>query len=199
MFNSYEYDWLGEYMVMENDKFYIPEKILNMTQKEIRSEKESIYKYREELKQFRELCEEIKRVMPITDAEIELLDKAAMFWNVYEQIVWERDIAISQLEELGLSLGEKVDHVKELIDTEPQWISCSERLPKEKGWYQCTCRDNEIWNTDGIVRDLYWYPSLEEFVDNIRYERNNLKEIEKFFWTKYVVAWMPLPEPYKGE
>lgn len=85
------------------------------------------------------------------------------------------------------------------VPAEPQWIPCSERLPKEKGWYQCTCRDNEIWNTDGIVRDLYWYPSLEEFVDNIRYERNDLKEIEKFFWTKYVVAWMPLPEPYKGE
>ena len=33
-----------------------------------------------------------------------------------EQIRWERDVAISQLEELGLGLGQKVDHVKELID-----------------------------------------------------------------------------------
>ena len=99
-------------MIMENDKFYIPERIMNMTQEEIRSEIESMDKCREELKQFRELCEDIKRVMPITDAENKLLDKATMFWSVYEQVKWERDIAISQLEELGLSLGEKVDHVK---------------------------------------------------------------------------------------
>lgn len=81
----------------------------------------------------------------------------------------------------------------------PQWIPCSERFPEEKGWYHCTCKDNEVWNPNGIVCDLYWYPSLEEFVDNRRYEMNGLKEIEKFFWTKYVVAWIPLPEPYKGE
>lgn len=32
------------------------------------------------------------------------------------QFMWERDVAISQLEELGLSLGQKVDHVKEAIE-----------------------------------------------------------------------------------
>ena len=32
------------------------------------------------------------------------------------QYKWERDIAISQLEELGISFGQKVDYVKELID-----------------------------------------------------------------------------------
>ena len=33
-----------------------------------------------------------------------------------DQIRWERDIAIQQLEELGLSFGEKVDHIKEIIE-----------------------------------------------------------------------------------
>lgn len=32
------------------------------------------------------------------------------------QYMWERDVAISQLEELGLSLGQKVDYVKETIN-----------------------------------------------------------------------------------
>ena len=36
--------------------------------------------------------------------------------NSLEQIRWESDVAIEQLHELGLSLGQKVDHVKELID-----------------------------------------------------------------------------------
>lgn len=36
--------------------------------------------------------------------------------SAMEQIRWERDIAIYQLEELGLSLGEKVDKVKEAME-----------------------------------------------------------------------------------
>lgn len=76
------------------------------------------------------------------------------------------------------------------------WIPVEDKLPEEKGWYQCTCSDKEIWNDD-IVRDLYYYPEIKEFVDNIRYEANGLKDIEKYYWTKYVTAWQPLPEPYK--
>lgn len=78
------------------------------------------------------------------------------------------------------------------------WIPVEERLPEEKGWYQCTCSDKEIWNDD-IVRDLYYYPGIKEFVDNIRYETNGLKNIEKFFWTKYVTAWQQQPKPYKAK
>ena len=76
------------------------------------------------------------------------------------------------------------------------WIPVEDKLPEEKGWYQCTCSDKEIWNDD-IVRDLYYYPEIKEFVDNIRYEANGLKDIEKYYWTKYVTAWQPLPGPYK--
>lgn len=78
------------------------------------------------------------------------------------------------------------------------WIPVEERLPEEKGWYQCTCSDKGIWNDD-IVRDLYYYPEIKEFVDNIRYETNGLKNIEKFFWTKYVTAWQQQPKPYKAK
>ncbi len=78
------------------------------------------------------------------------------------------------------------------------WIPVKEKLPEEKGWYQCTCSNKEIWNND-IVRDLYYYPEIKEFVDNIRYETNGLKNIEKFFWTKYVTAWQQLPKPYKAK
>ena len=33
-----------------------------------------------------------------------------------EQYKWERDIAISQLNELGIGLGENVDHIKKMIN-----------------------------------------------------------------------------------
>lgn len=140
MSNSYEYDWMGKYMVMENDKFYIPERIMNMTQEEIRSEKESIYKNIKELKQFRELCEEVKRVMPITEAEIELLNKAAMYWGAYNQIKWERDIALSQLQELGISLGEKIDDLKRLIELNDQGLLVE--LPIKQGEQFWELNDN---------------------------------------------------------
>lgn len=32
------------------------------------------------------------------------------------QFIWERDVAISQLEELGLDLGQSIDHVKKAVD-----------------------------------------------------------------------------------
>lgn len=78
------------------------------------------------------------------------------------------------------------------------WIPVEERLLEEEGWYQCTCSDKEIWNDD-IVRDLYYYPGIKEFVDNIRYENNGLKNIEKYVWTKYVTAWQQQPKPYKAK
>lgn len=43
--------------------------------------------------------------------------------GLYEQTKWERDIAIGQLEKLGLGLGEKVD------GTVSRWIPCDKMLP----------------------------------------------------------------------
>lgn len=50
-----------------------------------------------------------------------------------EQIRWERDVAISQLEELGLGLGQKVDHVKEAIEK-----SISMKPNEVEGIYEIT-------------------------------------------------------------
>ena len=56
------------------------------------------------------------------------------------------------------------------IETEPQWIPCSERLPKD-GRYLCDYGDCIDF---GRVTNGEWY------VDG-------------------VIAWMPLPEPWKGD
>lgn len=90
-----------------------------------------------------------------------------------------------------------LDETKDInVPSNDGWIPVEKKLPEEKGWYQCTCSDKDIWN-EGIVRDLYYYPEIKKFVDNIRYENNGLKNIEKYYWTKYVTAWQPLPEPYR--
>ena len=50
---------------------------------------------------------------------------------VLEQIKWERDIAIAQLNELGISFGEKIDGVylsKEVYDEMLEYKSMYEKL-----------------------------------------------------------------------
>lgn len=68
--------------------------------------------------------------------------------GVLEQVRWERDVAVSQLNELGLSLGQKVDHVKELIDKNTE----NEAIDKSKNptdWHimHCPTCDRIFWNS----------------------------------------------------
>ena len=59
------------------------------------------------------------------------------------------------------------------VQPEPRWVSCSERLPFDAGYYLTTTTYNEVFCD-------YW----------------NLNEWNR---TEQVIAWMPLPEPYKGD
>lgn len=147
-------------------------------------------------------------------------------FDVVRQIQWERDLAIQQLKELGYGLGEKIradgdtisrqDAVDALykmlhdcfwaddeeldavittlneLPSAQRWVSVSERLPKaEHGEGEdLLC---QLENMRRIV--LYFdggnwcYPSGEPYI-GVNYENG---------WSNKVVAWMPLPEPWKGE
>ena len=125
--------------------------------------------------------------------------------NVLEKILEEIDEEQNGYEaDHAWNYSKGLEYAKEIIrshmgeEKDDSWIPVEERLPEEEGWYQCTCSDKEIWNDD-IVRDLYYYPGIKEFVDNIRYENNGLKNIEKYVWTKYVTAWQQQPKPYKAK
>lgn len=83
------------------------------------------------------------------------------------------------------------------IEPEPRWIPCSERLPEKGGQYLVTRGHKScgnLWNRVYIVN----YSDLM-----------GLKK-EKIWWSgdvgksdfeKYddVLAWMPLPEPWRGD
>lgn len=66
------------------------------------------------------------------------------------------------------------------------WIPVSERLPKNGGWYLVTWEDQ--FKT---VRRV----AVSEFI-----EPKGLTDIGHFegFVMNEIIAWMPLPEPYKG-
>lgn len=103
----------------------------------------------------------------------------------------------------GYSVVVNMDSVARIICSymeDDGWIPVEEGCPTEKGWYQCTCDDRrtggQIWKNHTLVRELFWNPSINEFIDNIRYAENGHKNQERYSWTKYVTAWRPLHEPY---
>ena len=75
--------------------------------------------------------------------------------------------------------------VVENIQTEPQWIPCSERLPYSQEQVIVSIQD-DAGDTRFNYTTCGWIITDKEcwIVDD---EVNN-----------YVIAWMPLPEPYKG-
>ena len=79
------------------------------------------------------------------------------------------------------------------------WISCSERLPEESGYYLVTYHNWSDGNflpkyDDTYVRRLH-YQISEHFV-GWNYPKNVDDRAENDCH-KEVIAWQPLPEPYK--
>ena len=76
---------------------------------------------------------------------------------------------------------EKIELIRE-----QQWIPCSERLPKDDDWQIVTILD-ERGDTPYRYSDFGWYLNRAECWIIDAEQRTD------------VIAWMPLPEPYKGE
>ena len=73
-----------------------------------------------------------------------------------------------------------MDIIEKQPSAEPQWIPCSERLPKKAGNYMTCDKRGNI--------HVFWYDDGQTYPFNI-----------SEYHTKYypVIAWMPLPRPYK--
>lgn len=61
----------------------------------------------------------------------------------------------------------------EALPSAQQWIPCSERLPEKKGFYLVTTEERKK-ATMGFYEDIW-------------------------FKAEKVIAWMPMPEPYREE
>ena len=89
------------------------------------------------------------------------------------------------------SMVDEIANLKALRSSENlnRWIPCSERFPDEVGAYIVTVRDKKIPEITGTRIDIWCL------------------DYDKYRWNKYenpygdneyeIVAWMPLPEPYK--
>ena len=88
-----------------------------------------------------------------------------------------------------LEFKQLVKWLKELKQLEEQtgWIPCSERPPKKSGGYLCTFGKTNLVGTDRYITESYaktWFEEPEEYIG---------------WGSKNVIAWMPLPKPYKAE
>lgn len=87
--------------------------------------------------------------------------------------------------------------LEELPSAEPQWIPCSKRLPKKNGKYLVTRGVNvagAIWKIVDIVNysDLTGVIGSRIFwqVKGVNLDFEKLED---------VIAWLPIPKPWKGE
>ena len=106
-----------------------------------------------------------------------------------EQIRWERDVAVRQLNEIGCQFGQKMDEVKDKLNSAKNWIPCSERLPAQPG-------NNPVFESKPL--ELYLI-SVKNSDYPYRAFWNGKIFTDGFSKVENVIAWMPLPEAYKGE
>lgn len=116
----------------------------------------------------------------------ELISKQAIIdeiWKLRRSQQMLDDTQKADLVMQGIYLVEKVIEKLPSVQPEPHWIPCSERLPEESGSYLCTCLDGHR----SMVTQVKFHPRIKSW---------NLTGA-RAYWK--VVAWQPLPEPWKGE
>lgn len=122
------------------------------------------------------LSEKLIATRPEIDEAVEMAIDALNHQTVFEQIKWERDVALQTLEEHGIGLGQKSD-----------WIPVSERLP-EVGSEVLVCFDFKC-NRSVYISSLYSDGEFHGLDDE--YLTPDGRKYRK------AVAWRPLPAPYK--
>lgn len=109
----------------------------------------------------------------------------------------DRQAAIDALCKAGCRSGycgvscDDVKAIEQLPSAQPEqrWIPCSERLPEENGQYLITVKYVHVDDYEDI------YSEHGEWADG-KWDMFIFGHCGK---VENITAWMPLPEPYKGE
>ena len=86
--------------------------------------------------------------------------------------------------ENGLIRAQNIIRAQPTVTPQPHWISCEERLPSESDHYLVTLDTGEV--------EVAWLAHPDDY---------NITEPEwrDIMVGDVVIAWMPLPKPYKGD
>lgn len=115
---------------------------------------------------------------------MDLIDRSKAVRELHE--VYD-DMQYERVYEDGETLANEVENILASLPQENQWIPCSERLPNRE----------EYLKTNGIFIVTDGNRSYAEWFD--KYESKGFGEptMNGFRIDRCVVAWQPLPEPYK--
>lgn len=120
-------------------------------------------------------------------------DEATSLLYQYKYFFEHRRKRSRYTEQFAKALGIAIKAL--LVDSE--WIPCSEKLPKEDARYLCQ-------NSHGLMSVLSWANNLED-VDNFHFYNKNhggWYELDSEWGCcerRGVIAWKPLPKPYKED
>lgn len=112
--------------------------------------------------------------------------------EIEHEVMTNKEIGRKQCEGMARAMNIIRSHMEEGKDTNvpSNWIPCSERLPNEIEFQEAYCRNQYaaefLVTIKGATRPTTLYFKNNSWFDE---GRNYYK----------VVAWQPLPEPYKGE
>lgn len=112
-----------------------------------------------------------------------LIDADAMEKRRIDYIVDGYAESVNDMTEWGMALVE--------APTIGSWIPCSERLPEEEGWYLVTIQ-NDKTRKRRTENDLFAIGIAEA-------HKHTPYKFCKDGYRQTVIAWMPLPGPYKEE
>ena len=118
------------------------------------------------------------------DKVVEMLEEECFSPIDYPGYAVDIEKAIEIVEEGGVDGGkrgksEDAEELRSNSDVASKWVPCSERLPE---------------NAMNVIAQF-----SSGTVTELRYAGNGIFEGIYEYSTKVIIAWMPLPEPYRGE
>ena len=108
--------------------------------------------------------------------------------NVLEKILEEIEHEVMTNKEIGRKQCEGMARAMNIVPS--NWIPCSERLPNEEEFIKAYCRN--IYAAEFIV--MIKGATLPT---TLYFKNGSWTDMKGNYYN--VVAWQPLPEPYKGE
>ncbi len=111
--------------------------------------------------------------------------------EIEHEVMTNKEIGRKQCEGMARAMNIIRSHMDEVNDTNvpSNWIPCSERLPNEEEFIKAYCRN--IYAAEFIV--MIKGATLPT---TLYFKNGSWTDMKGNYYN--VVAWQPLPEPYKG-
>ena len=134
------------------------------------------------------------------------IDALAIGEELLKRVLDDMDVVGNEREKYEWGLGLIESYIADMKDLpsaqpEPHWIPCSERLPEEDGDYWVTADPRYVppqyKSTDIILWSNGKWMMADYFV--LDGEGRKMPEYKAVEFYIPIIAWMPLPEPWRGE